>query len=76
MTEKVKVKVEVEVSFNSYPEKQQNKAAKRAILKWIEDTLKNECEYIPLYVEKDDSGGMIEDTTQNTKVKVKKNGIG
>ncbi len=67
----VKVKVEMEVPFHSYGTKAKDAKAVAHIRRWIRDTLTNGAGYIPLYVERDEHGGAIEDCTNKTKVRLK-----
>lgn len=71
MLKTIKVKVEVEVPFHSYGTEAKDARAVGDIRRWIKSSLTRECSYIPLYVDKDDSGATIEDSTSKTKVKLK-----
>ena len=51
-------------SFHSYKSAAKNKRAVNAIKKWVRETLENECSYIPIYVETDGHGSVIEDTSR------------
>ena len=68
---KVKVHVDIDVPYDEYRSKALNKKIDKAITKWITDTVKNECSFIPFYVEEADDGSMVECSTGLTKIEVK-----
>lgn len=72
MKEKLKVNIKLEVPFESYPTEKLNDKARAHIVKWIKDSLKMELGFIPLYVEKDEAGAWIEDSTGPIKITVNK----
>ncbi len=65
---KVTVTATVEVSFHPYPTVRENRQAQKDIAKWIKDTLFQQ--WIPLYVQEDEGGAVIEDAAGPTKVRV------
>ena len=67
----VKVKCTIEIPFESYDKKKLNEKAVRSIKRWIRQTINEELSYIPLFIEKDDHGAFIEDTTGQTKTTIK-----
>lgn len=67
----MKITLEIEVKYEPYDTKAENKIVDKAIKKWILDTVKDNLYYIPFYT-KDESGLLVENCTQQTKIKVKK----
>jgi len=62
--------VQISVPFHKYGTKSDNRKAKAYIRRWVRETLQDQLSYIPLYVEKDRNGAVIEDSTQKIKIKV------
>lgn len=69
MRKTLKVNIQLEVPWHSYGAKG-DKKAEAHIRRWIRDVLRNELSFIPLYVEKDDTGASIEDVTGQIKSRV------
>ena len=63
--EDVQVLCDVKVSFHAYESKVKNKKARRQIVRWIKDSLKGECSFIPLYIDNE-----VEDCTSKSSVYV------
>jgi hypothetical protein len=62
--------IEAKVPFYSYDTVNKNRRACSDIKRWLMETLRNEAEYIPLYIEEDKHGTMIEDCTQKAIFKI------
>lgn len=67
---KHKLKLAIEVEFESYGNKRLDQKAIGCINKYILATLKNECGHIPLYIQKDENGSVLEDATKKLKIQV------
>ncbi len=67
----VKLVITVEVPFHDYGSNTKNKKVKGGVRRWIREVLRNEATYIPLYIERDEHGNIIEDTSGKAKYKVK-----
>jgi len=68
--QKCVLKIEITVPFVGYDTNKKNMRAKKQIKNKIKKLLKEECFYIPIYVE-EDSSGYYEDITQGIKIEVK-----
>jgi hypothetical protein len=60
---------QIKCPYESYDKKHLDKKAEKSIIFWLEDTLKSECSYVPMYVEKDENGSFIEDCTSQITFK-------
>lgn len=69
---KVKLVCEIEVPYNGYSSKSKNAKVDNYITRWVKETLKNECMFIPFYVERDEYGAFVEGCSKKTIIKVKK----
>lgn len=65
------VTVEIKVPYNSYSNKELNKKARSEIKRWIKETVEDELSFITMYVEKDPTGGAIEDCSKKTTIKIR-----
>jgi len=62
--------VEIEVPFHEYDNIKKNTKAMSQIKRWIISAIREESLFVPLYVDKDENGSVIEDATGKSKAKI------
>jgi len=66
----VEVTCKIKVVFNSYNKKSLDKKAMNNIKKWIKESIIDECNYIPLYIKKNENGSFTENRSMKIKIYV------
>lgn len=69
MNRHIKITAEVVLSFEQYGNEELDNIAKKQIQRYVKDILMDQLTYIPIYVEKDENGALIEDCTKRTIIK-------
>lgn len=66
------VDLRISAPFSTYGDRKLDKKALKQIKRYIEEKVKDECNFLPLYVNKDENGEYIEGCTRKTSVKLTK----
>lgn len=69
---KAVVDLRIIAPFHTYGDKKRDKKALIQIKRYIEEKVKEECNFLPLHIDKDQDGHAIEDCTRKTSVKLTK----
>lgn len=65
------ITVTLQTSFCSYENQAKDKKVLKQIAKYVKETLQNEASFIPLYIEKDEHGSAIEDSSKKSSIEIK-----
>lgn len=66
----MKINIEIDVDFSPYDTKRKNERAETSIRAWVLEVVRDSCSYIPMYIERDCNGSMIEDCTKKSRIKI------
>lgn len=69
---KVIVDIQLSVPFKAYKDAALNNKALRQIKKYAKSVIAEQVNFVPLYVEKDRAGKVLEDCSKKTSVKITK----